>query len=508
MEIAQYGKELENLAKDMLVYLQSSDERVFSVFEKMEKIAEEKEDSALFGYLYFYYACAYYGWNNHEKMMEYIHKAVQELMRSNEIELVARTFNLFAIEAHRYGCFSIAYQYYNLAETMVEHTDLLHIKALLKTNIGDLLTELGDPKAGCKSTEEALSLFEEAKQEDSINYLLATINYGLHNIYAGRINDARNALKKVESIIKHTEIKVSSYEGWLLILRAHMAVHDRDEEKMDQYIEGMVHTIIESSFLSNYIKEIYRFCSILIENKEWDKASVLIEAIEKNTKGNTLAYFDAQLAYIKIELSRALNQRKNVIELYRERQRLDNAFRQDENMLYYESIGLMRIIDELRIENMEVQKENIQLQQKAESDSLTGIPNRHALSRVLEESFNQALVEKSYFGVGIVDIDDFKKYNDENGHLAGDACLVSVANTLETIANDFNIFVSRYGGDEFVFVYKGLLNRQIKKIEKEINDRTHVPVTHGFHNTIPDEHTKPWDFFVKADEILYRKKHK
>ena len=89
------------------------------------------------------------------------------------------------------------------------------------------------------------------------------------------------------------------------------------------------------------------------------------------------------------------------------------------------------------------------LQQSAETDALTGLLNR----RGLDNRFRRLQVEDGY-SVIVVDLDGFKKVNDDNGHGAGDKVLVETATRLRVSVREGDL-VSRSGGDEFLLVVRG-----------------------------------------------------
>jgi diguanylate cyclase (GGDEF)-like protein len=93
------------------------------------------------------------------------------------------------------------------------------------------------------------------------------------------------------------------------------------------------------------------------------------------------------------------------------------------------------------------------LQQLAQQDPLTSLPNRRHLSALLNTAIERAARENRYVGVYFLDIDNFKNFNDSLGHVFGDSVLMSVANRLEEMADGLG-FVARLGGDEFTFVYE------------------------------------------------------
>ena len=97
------------------------------------------------------------------------------------------------------------------------------------------------------------------------------------------------------------------------------------------------------------------------------------------------------------------------------------------------------------------------LQQLAQQDPLTSLPNRRHLSALLNGAMERANRDGHYLGVYFLDIDNFKNFNDSLGHVFGDRVLMSVANRLEEIADGLG-FVARLGGDEFTFVFEGALS--------------------------------------------------
>lgn len=102
---------------------------------------------------------------------------------------------------------------------------------------------------------------------------------------------------------------------------------------------------------------------------------------------------------------------------------------------------------------------NQKLQGQANRDGLTGLLNRRAMDMQVDHAWEVALAAGKPFSLLMIDVDNFKKYNDHYGHQAGDDCLRAVAACLaETVqrASDDKVapgaFVARYGGEEFCVV--------------------------------------------------------
>jgi diguanylate cyclase (GGDEF)-like protein len=104
-----------------------------------------------------------------------------------------------------------------------------------------------------------------------------------------------------------------------------------------------------------------------------------------------------------------------------------------------------------------VEKNEDMLKQKADYDELTGLYNRNRLRFLLDHNFDTAKNGESSFGVAIMDIDDFKKINDNYGHNAGDYVLEHLSNVVENIVKkcEGQIIAGRWGGEEFLVIYQG-----------------------------------------------------
>ena len=94
------------------------------------------------------------------------------------------------------------------------------------------------------------------------------------------------------------------------------------------------------------------------------------------------------------------------------------------------------------------------LREQAVTDALTGVLNRRGLAAVAEPLRAQARRVGSAVSVALIDVDDFKSYNDRNGHLAGDRLLKEVADCLQQNLRASDV-VARFGGDEFAVVLPG-----------------------------------------------------
>lgn len=90
--------------------------------------------------------------------------------------------------------------------------------------------------------------------------------------------------------------------------------------------------------------------------------------------------------------------------------------------------------------------------QNSRTDFVTGVANRRQINDTLEQEAERAKRSDNHLSVILIDVDHFKRFNDANGHLAGDQCLSAVAEVLSASAKRSIDLVGRYGGDEFIIV--------------------------------------------------------
>jgi len=104
-------------------------------------------------------------------------------------------------------------------------------------------------------------------------------------------------------------------------------------------------------------------------------------------------------------------------------------------------------------------------------DKLTNLPNRRKIMEQVGKSYNLNMRDKLNFALAILDIDDFKKVNDEYGYTIGDEVLADFSKFLIEEIREID-FVGRYGGEEFIFIIyvdnmdeiKIILNRLLLKL--------------------------------------------
>lgn len=184
------------------------------------------------------------------------------------------------------------------------------------------------------------------------------------------------------------------------------------------------------------------------------------------------------------------------------------------------SISLGQKVAELETLRRQLEEVNLRLDQLARLDGLTGIPNRRALDLWLAEEWARAQRQKQSVALMMLDIDDFKRFNDYYGHLEGDTCLKAVANALSQNLHRTTDFCGRYGGEEFVIVLQDTdLEGAVRVAERMLASIDALEIPHavstatptvsisvGVASEIPGPETSLESLMRHADQALYRAK--
>jgi len=170
-------------------------------------------------------------------------------------------------------------------------------------------------------------------------------------------------------------------------------------------------------------------------------------------------------------------------------------------------------------------------------DALTGLSNRRGFDMRLDAELGRAFREKKPLGLIILDIDNFKVYNDTYGHPQGDCLLQAISEVLVKTVNRSADFIARWGGEEFFIILPDTdmngtfkiaeqvrsnvmqitipcgklnfigLNENVTKAQSADGSQPYVTVSLGASSKIPGEGDSTANFISEVDQLLYKAKN-
>ncbi len=167
-------------------------------------------------------------------------------------------------------------------------------------------------------------------------------------------------------------------------------------------------------------------------------------------------------------------------------------------------------------------KSNEELRRLTQVDGLTGVSNRRYFDECLAQEWTLSALDGTELALLMIDVDHFKAYNDQFGHLAGDAALQSVAQAIRQTARARPCVVARFGGEEFALVAPQTSLPQARPLAEAIraavqqlkikaapsSPHPHMSVSIGVSVLVADAQTLSQDLLHLADTRLYAAKRR
>lgn len=202
-------------------------------------------------------------------------------------------------------------------------------------------------------------------------------------------------------------------------------------------------------------------------------------------------------------------------------QRMDGEVFTSEVLLTTMNVEGRRLLQAVVRDITERKRAQAELERLSSIDGLTGVANRRCFDETLEQAWKHAARSDDSLGLLLLDIDLFKRYNDQHGHLAGDDALKAVAGAIADAVPRSTDLVARYGGEEFACILPATDQDGARKVAERIRaavrglaiphetvDAGRVTVSIGataLHPASP-EVSDPSVLLHTADQALYRAK--
>lgn len=514
MEFQNRKDGVEDWIQDVLRYrIEDKDKkRVLARCADIEAYGQEKKDSRLLGFAFFYQGEAYYAENKIEEMFSCIAKAVGYLNQSGQWELLARAYNLMAITLISKGNAPVALDYYLAGLRCCKEHGITGIVCSININVGFLYMQNRVYREAQRYFEDAYAVWCETKNARVRSLIMIYTNLATCYMLCGDLEKTEEYIEKIE---KECEPEFTEMDyTYVECMKARYFHRAGKKELRDESISCIEKMIGGQIRVLDLFDDLYALCELAIEIERYDVLFDIIDRLEPIVVRAKMAYMEKKLLSLKIMYYQKNDMREEYVKGV-------SRFYELVRITEEESRKMISNMLKIRTSLERANESNAILTQKSETDQLTGLANRYRLTEYSENITERCLENGEILSVEILDIDYFKQYNDNYGHQAGDECIRKIADCIKHLQNE-KIFGARYGGDEFIIIYRGMNAEEVyekaDQLRQDILDLnlTHayseatktVTISQGICQDIPVDGNKSWDFLHVADNLLYRVKKK
>ncbi len=499
-----------------------------SYCEQLFNYAVREESDELFAKAYFCLMQYYASDNDCINTISSASEGVKYQLSTGNYELAARSYNVLGIYENLMGDYVKAVEAYLKCLDITTEHDLPYIHGMASYNLADLFQRNSCYERALHYYALADAFLDAQAKKEKDTYSLGNLccflgSSGHCLIAIGNLYEAReNARRITEAYEQMKRLGESRDDFGILTFLAALAYAEGEIEQCKKQLAKAKEHFHQSDNYTDYLDDILFYIRLHMDLNRTDEAVEILDYfIGKCEEDDASFYIYSSFLSKRIECAKILKS-SNDYEKYT-----------DKFLKAYNSRGVFNMEAVLQAETnykesarlqkaqAELSSQNEELLMKSNHDTLTRLPNRSYWHSYAENALSRAIKEGHHFGVEILDIDCFKNVNDTYGHIEGDRYLVEVANALFYMAKqNNNVFVARYGGDEFVVVYYNMSDEEIFECMKKLSDAAHqialadnspigvpyITLSQGCCNRIPISINRLWDYLSKADKLLYQVK--
>ncbi len=462
--------------------------RALSIFEDIDHIAGQVKALNLIGIAYFYSSIF-------EEALKYFLK-VRDLLKLNKDDfLLSRVLNNIGEVYRESGIYDKAMAYYGEAIDIVVNNNFSLNHAAILSNMGKIYFDKGEFETALKVYSKSYDILVYSNDMVSLGEIENRI--GMIYLKIGDFEKAEEYFSK--SFERLEDINNKYYAIDVLINMAQLPLVKASKKILNFYEKAM--EFADDVGAKKKLCQIYRLISEYYENQ--------------GDYINALKYYKNYFNLNEQVISSNLSNKLEILNIELKNIELIGEFEQIKIRLEKEIATQKNELENMKLENKILEK-------KAYEDELTGISNRRSINTYLKDILEEMSSKEDMIVLYMIDIDNFKKYNDYWGHARGDICLKKITDTIKKIQTSRNDIFGRYGGEEFVYIstylsYEDALNLG-NLIRKEVERIGLYYVDKGEHKNVTisvggavgssSDFSSMANIMELADKELYKAKEK
>ncbi|MFP4442500.1 MAG: diguanylate cyclase [Spirochaetia bacterium] len=433
-------------------------------------------------------AIVYTKTGDHLKALKCLLKSLDRYSELDDRIGIARTYNRLGISYQSMGNLEKSIEYFTKSKEFYEDIGDVNSIADELNNIALIYGKKGEYIRALETFGSAKILYERSGN--------STANVTLNT---AEIYESMGEYDKAEDLLKEAlEIAEENRDRYrIAAINLHRSLLRQRTGSTLPVLSGLETALTLAIRLENKVleKEIYQAFSQYYEGKDEYKKT---------------------LHYYKKSTQMELREKESIIQSI---MAIKSNPVSDENELYrVRNNELIQINRKLKQSNEKIRCRAEKYRSMARIDFLTDLYNRRHLDTVLEREWQRSLRYGHPLSVAIIDVDYFKRVNDNFNHQIGDVVLKSISCLLQQKIRASDI-IGRYGGEEFLIIFTDTVitgaakacEKMRKSVEQynweEISPELKITISAGISSRGPETET-PEDLVLKADQNMYKAKDK
>ena len=440
-------------------------------------------------------------------------KQALEIAQNNDLtdDLIPLYTNLGIIHSEAKN-HALAIEHYELALELAEQQGNIQMRL-------PILYNLGLTYRGADQLDKAIEAFEqllEPLEAPGMEIRLASLLSVLGSIYReqGRLEQAQANYERSAAL--HAELNNPAERSALLIDLSYMALEqDRLQTALD-YSDEALSTARESDYSMSIRGALQARARVLETAGRADEALELLREFNQLNEEHLIEQQRSELNELQAQIGYE-QQALELAELRTQQQQQQHDLSQQRLLLWAGAIIAILILLIVIAALFWQRLKHRELTQLSRTDQLTGLPNRHRIMNFLSEAIHSDNADR--YVLLLLDLDYFKQINDEHGHDAGDRALFEVAEEMRAFANNHQVDIGRWGGEEFLILFQADRPEDAVQLTTELLDRVasirgeadiRLTASAGFAplsslQQLPDQ--RIWEpALLIADQLLFRAK--
>lgn len=516
MKPQDYDGNIQKILQAVLDNRGVDSQKTIAYCTQMIQLGENLKDNKLIGFACYYLAENYYLLNDIENYFKYIIQGLEAQQSAGEWEFAAQSYNLLAITSMSQGNAPFSIDYFLTGLNCCRKSNNQELSGIINMNIGALFMQYEEHERALLYIKKSVQIFLDEELTPRTTQNLAAAYTMLANCYLALnlVDEALDNRRKLKGLQISGSVMFSISEK---ILDIRLSEKENREEQLDANLQELMKLLHFDFPFLDIFDDLFSLCQLLLSIKKYSELLTVLELLENLVSQTQIINLQIRMLTIRIQYYEKINDEKNFLLSAGSYYRLQQRQVKETEYMTGSMLDMRLSMERLAQKQRQVEAENKELLKKSEMDALTGLPNRFKLNDYSEDAFEYSYAAHCGFGIEILDVDFFKEYNDTYGHAAGDHCLRTVGNILKEQATKENVFAARYGGDEFMLIYKNMTKQQIYEVAEQVKDAleaadlvhirstttNRVTISQGIYYGIPDVGNKVWDFLHAADMALY-----